>query len=162
MTGVFCFFLLICTYIYGFLYTYNARCFINQPFYYVGFELTTLCQVLFFQFTDDDGMCCSSTEQQATGYVLMAGRSEYLIAANDPLGSGVNHSTDQNRRDTDSLLRQVRDKVRSRRTSSGDSADHSSEQDSSENCESIILHPSNNFTKYTRVSLSGRFWPLYS
>ena len=88
-------------------------------------------------------MCCSSTEQQATGYVLMAGRSEYLITCNDPLGSGVNHSNNQNRRDTDSLLRQVRDKVRSRRTSSGDSADHSSEQDSSENCQSVffILNP---------------------
>ena len=58
------------------------------------------------------------------GYVLMARRSEFLIP-------------DENQvRETDSLLRHVRQnvrqKVRVRRTSSGDSADHSSEQDSSD------------------------------
>jgi hypothetical protein len=94
---------------------------------------------IFFRFSDDDRICCNSAEQQATGYVLMGRGSEYLIA---PIGSAVSPSNHHNRRDTDSLLRQVRDKVRSRRTSSGDSADHSSEQDSSESCESIVLYSS--------------------
>ena len=78
----------------------------------------------FHQLAEDHDHGCNSP--QTTGYVLMSGRSEYLIPANDPVAS----DTTLIRRDTDWLQRKVRS--RPRRTSSGDSADHSSEQDSSD------------------------------